>query len=105
MSRKVLGLHYFNPAVLMKLVEVIRGEKTSDETMQIGVDFEIETIAEEAEYQGVRIWFPAKKDTMSLNMQIDIGFGDVVYPEPEKLKFPPCWNFPHRGCCVTVVRV
>lgn len=36
---KVLGLHYFNPAVLMKLVEVIRGEKTSDETIQIGYDF------------------------------------------------------------------
>ncbi len=36
---KVLGLHYFNPAVLMKLVEVIRGEKTTDETMQIGFDF------------------------------------------------------------------
>ncbi len=36
---KVLGLHYFNPAVLMKLVEVIRGDDTSDETMQIGFDF------------------------------------------------------------------
>jgi enoyl-CoA hydratase / 3-hydroxyacyl-CoA dehydrogenase len=36
---KVIGLHYFNPAVLMKLVEVIRGDKTSAETMQIGYDF------------------------------------------------------------------
>jgi len=36
---KVLGLHYFNPAVLMRLVEVIRAEKTSDETIQIGLDF------------------------------------------------------------------
>ena len=36
---KVMGLHYFNPAVLMKLVEVIRGEQTSEETMSIGVDF------------------------------------------------------------------
>lgn len=36
---KVLGLHYFNPAVLMRLVEVIRGENTSDETLQIGYDF------------------------------------------------------------------
>jgi enoyl-CoA hydratase/3-hydroxyacyl-CoA dehydrogenase len=36
---KVLGLHYFNPAVIMKLVEVIQGEKTSPETMQIGYDF------------------------------------------------------------------
>jgi len=36
---KVVGLHYFNPAVIMKLVEVIRGEKTSDETMQVAYDF------------------------------------------------------------------
>ena len=36
---KVLGLHYFNPAVLMNLVEVIRGDKTSDETMQVAYDF------------------------------------------------------------------
>jgi len=38
-EEKVLGLHYFNPAVLMNLVEVIRGEKTTDETMQVGFDF------------------------------------------------------------------
>ena len=37
--QKVLGLHYFNPAVLMRLVEVIRGDRTSDETLQIGYDF------------------------------------------------------------------
>jgi enoyl-CoA hydratase/3-hydroxyacyl-CoA dehydrogenase len=36
---KVLGMHYFNPAVLMRLVEVIRGDKTSDETMQIGFEY------------------------------------------------------------------
>jgi len=36
---KVLGMHYFNPAVLMRLVEVIRGDKTSDETIQIGYDY------------------------------------------------------------------
>ena len=36
---KVLGLHYFNPAVLMRLVEVIRADKTSDETMRIGMAY------------------------------------------------------------------
>lgn len=36
---KVLGLHYFNPAVLMRLVEVIRADKTSDETMRIGMEY------------------------------------------------------------------
>jgi enoyl-CoA hydratase/3-hydroxyacyl-CoA dehydrogenase len=32
---KVVGVHFFNPAVLMKLVEVTKGGKTSEETMQV----------------------------------------------------------------------
>jgi enoyl-CoA hydratase/3-hydroxyacyl-CoA dehydrogenase len=32
---QVVGFHLFNPAVLMKLVEVTKGEKTSEETMQV----------------------------------------------------------------------
>jgi len=32
---QVLGMHFFNPAVLMKLVEVTKGAKTSEETIQV----------------------------------------------------------------------
>ncbi|MDA8211579.1 MAG: 3-hydroxyacyl-CoA dehydrogenase family protein [Clostridia bacterium] len=32
---KVAGMHFFNPAQIMRLVEVIRGYKTSDETVQL----------------------------------------------------------------------
>jgi enoyl-CoA hydratase/3-hydroxyacyl-CoA dehydrogenase len=31
-------MHFFNPAVLMRLVEVIKGDKTSEETMQVTCD-------------------------------------------------------------------
>jgi enoyl-CoA hydratase/3-hydroxyacyl-CoA dehydrogenase len=34
-----LGLHFFNPPPLMPLLEVIRGNKTSDETLAFGVQF------------------------------------------------------------------
>jgi enoyl-CoA hydratase/3-hydroxyacyl-CoA dehydrogenase len=35
---QVVGFHFFNPAVLMKLVEVTKGEKTNEETMQVAYD-------------------------------------------------------------------
>ncbi|MCL7389918.1 MAG: 3-hydroxyacyl-CoA dehydrogenase family protein, partial [Thaumarchaeota archaeon] len=31
---KVVGMHWFNPPQLMQLIEVVRGEKTSDETVE-----------------------------------------------------------------------
>jgi 3-hydroxybutyryl-CoA dehydrogenase len=36
---KFFGLHFFNPAQVMKLVEVIRGITTSDETFSAGQEF------------------------------------------------------------------
>jgi 3-hydroxybutyryl-CoA dehydrogenase len=36
---RVAGLHFFNPAQVMKLVEVIKGDKTSDDTIDILMDF------------------------------------------------------------------
>jgi 3-hydroxybutyryl-CoA dehydrogenase len=31
---KVIGMHFFNPVAMMKLVEVVRGKQTSDDTME-----------------------------------------------------------------------
>ena len=35
----VIGIHFFNPAPLMRLIEVIKGDKSSDESMDIRVEF------------------------------------------------------------------
>jgi len=35
---KVIGMHFFNPPILMRLIEIIAGEKSSDEAMDIGVE-------------------------------------------------------------------
>jgi len=45
-------------------------------------------INEEDEYDGVRIKFQAELAGARIPMQIDIGFGDAVYPEPELASFP-----------------
>ena len=36
---KVINLHFFNPALVMKLVEVVQGPHVSDETAKISLDF------------------------------------------------------------------
>jgi len=35
---KVVGMHFFNPVPLMRLVEVIRGYNTSDDTIKVAMD-------------------------------------------------------------------
>lgn len=36
---RVLGLHFFNPAHIMKLVEIIKGQQTSDDAVQRSTDY------------------------------------------------------------------
>ena len=45
-------------------------------------------IKEEDEYDGVRIKLLAELAGARIPMQIDIGFGDAVYPETELVSFP-----------------
>jgi hypothetical protein len=47
-----------------------------------------ERITEDADYEGIRIRFRGTLDTARINMQIDIGFGDIVYPGPERTELP-----------------
>ncbi len=38
-SSKVVGMHFFNPVILMKAIEIIKGDNTSSETMKFVEDF------------------------------------------------------------------
>jgi len=53
-----------------------------------------ERITEDADYEGIRIRFLGALGSARINMQIDIGFGDVVYPKPEESDLPTMLNSP-----------
>ena len=53
-----------------------------------------ERITEGADYDGIRIRFLGGLGSARIHMQIDIGFGDIVYPEPKESDFPTMLDFP-----------
>ncbi len=48
----------------------------------------IETITEDADYEGKRIHFFAMLGTARVNVQVDIGIGDIVIPGPIWIDYP-----------------
>lgn len=64
-----------------------------------GLVFDASTVAGEkikpdADYEGVRIKFTSFLEKARIPIQIDFGFGDEVYPEPEKIEYPVFLDFP-----------
>lgn len=53
-----------------------------------------ERITEDADYEGMRVRFRGMLDSARVSMQIDIGFGDIVYPGPEESDLPTMLDFP-----------
>ena len=62
-----------------------------------GVEFDVngitaERIKEDADYEGVRIKIPASLGRMKKQLQLDIGFGDVIIPKPQDIQYPTLLN-------------
>lgn len=66
-----------------------------DESDGIGFDpdsLAATVIKEDADYEGVRVTFRAELKGAKIHMQIDMGFGDVVAPEPQLISYPTILN-------------
>ena len=55
---------------------------------------EAQQIKQDTQYQGIRLRIPCRLDTAKLAVQIDIGFGDAVTPEPQSIRYPGMLDFP-----------
>ncbi len=53
-----------------------------------------ERIKEDAEYEGVRIVFPAYLGSTRLSMRIDVGIDDAIVPAPETVNYPTLLDDP-----------
>ncbi len=51
-------------------------------------------IKEDADYEGVRINFTGLLERSQIPMQIDVGFGDAIYPNPKTIDYPVILDFP-----------
>jgi 3-hydroxybutyryl-CoA dehydrogenase len=80
---KVLGMHFMNPVPLMTLVELIRGQGTSDDSMQLAVGLCVKlgkTGVEAADYPGFianRILMPMLNEAFFAVME-GVGTPDAI---------------------------
>ena len=74
-------MHFFNPATVMKLVEVIRGAKTSDETYQTIHDLSVEIGKEPVEVAEAPGFVVNKILIPMINEGIDLVYTGVASPE------------------------
>ena len=73
--------------------EVCRQPVESDGVEFLSDSVHAAIIKENAEYSGVRVTFVAMIQNARLPMQIDIGFGDVIYPTATMIDYPTMLDF------------
>ena len=64
-----------------------------------GLAFDPETIKgqrikEDADYEGVRVKFRGFLERSRIPMQVDVGFGDAIYPKPKVIDYPVILDLP-----------
>jgi len=74
--------------------EICRQEVEPDGVAFDIATIEAERIAEDADYEGIRVRFRGSLGTARIVMQLDIGFGDVVIPSPKLTNYPVLLDLP-----------
>jgi predicted nucleotidyltransferase component of viral defense system len=91
----MLGRMDNDAAMLEKCIRDVCSEKVDND----GIVFDSATVKSEgitkdADYVGRRITFIGKIENMRIPMQVDIGFGDAVFPEPDRITMPSFFGMP-----------
>ena len=88
MDIDMLGRTSNTEADIIAQIKDILGVAVPDDGLAFEPDSILaETITEDADYEGIRIRFKGSLGVARISMQIDIGFGDIVHPDPEMAEF------------------
>jgi predicted nucleotidyltransferase component of viral defense system len=80
---------------IAELVGAICGTATEPDGIKFNrASIEVTRIKEDAEYEGVRVRFHAVLAKARIPMQLDVGFGDVIIPQPTEVEYPTLLDFP-----------
>lgn len=55
---------------------------------------QVTPIREDAAYTGIRVMLDARLANARISIQVDIGYGDAVTPDPAEVDFPALLEFP-----------
>jgi len=80
--------------IIVQICDILAVEVDPDGLVFYSESIRTERITEDADYEGIRVRFNGFLGTARISMQIDIGFGDIVYPEPEMAELPCMLDFP-----------
>ncbi len=95
MDIDMLGKTNNEEADILPLISDILAVKVDEDGMVFDPDsLHAEPITKGAAYEGIRIRFRGSLDTARVVMQMDVGFGDIVYPAPEEASLPTILDFP-----------
>lgn len=95
MDIDMLGRTSNAPEALVAIVRAICRQAVEDDGLQFDDESVTgDAITEDADYAGVRLRFHGKLGTARVKMQVDVGFGDVITPEPSLVDYPTLLSFP-----------
>ena len=77
---------------MYKIFQDILSVKTNDPIIYDLNTLKVAVIAEQKKYHGLNVSVLAFLDSTQINLSVDIGFGDVIYPNKVKMDYPVILN-------------
>ncbi|MDY6973537.1 MAG: 3-hydroxyacyl-CoA dehydrogenase family protein [Thermodesulfobacteriota bacterium] len=91
----VVGMHFFNPVAVMKLVEVVKGAQTSDETVSVVKDLALKVKKEPVVCRDTSFGFLANRAYEALRLEaVQMVWEKVASPEDVDKSLKLGYNIP-----------